>query len=99
MSEKLKNIKDQHVGQFLYQDRWVDKKTFRAWVYDKKGNQTLANSYKEFEDLTTSGIWFSRQPIVSETVQEELVVEIKKLEPKTLEPKTRKSKDVVCSNG
>jgi len=68
MDTKLKNIKDPHAGQFQYQDRWVDKNTFRAWVYDKNGEQKLANSYKEFEELTSSGIWFSKQ------VQEEPVV-------------------------
>lgn len=51
----LKDIKDE---QFLYLGRWVNKSTFRAFVYDKEGKQKLANSYDEFEKLTTSGIWF-----------------------------------------
>lgn len=55
-------VKTQKVDQFLYLDRWVDKAQFTAFVYDQKGNQKLAKSYKEFEDLTTSGIWFASKP-------------------------------------
>ncbi len=63
MNQSLR--KTQKVDQFLYQDRWVDKATFRAFVYDRSGNQKLANSFKEFEDLTTSGIWFASRPELS----------------------------------
>lgn len=62
----LKNIKDPHAGQFLYLDRWVDKETFRAFVYDKNCNEKLADSYQEFEELTTSGIWFASKPVPKE---------------------------------
>ncbi len=58
--------KNDHAGQVLYLGRWVNKNTFRAFVYDKKGNQTLAQSYPEFESLIASGIWFASKPIVSE---------------------------------
>lgn len=44
-------------GQFLYNDRWVDKRYFRAFVYNDK-EQKLANSYAEFESLISSGLWF-----------------------------------------
>lgn len=54
--------KAQKVDQFLYLGRWVDKASFRVFVYDREGNSKLANSYKEFEDLTTSGIWFASKP-------------------------------------
>lgn len=47
------------VEQFQYLGRWVDKQHFRAFVYDKDGKEKLANSCKEFEDLTASGIWFA----------------------------------------
>lgn len=57
--------KAEKVDQFLYQDRWVNKAHFRAFVYDKKGDQKLANSYDEFEALTTSGIWFGSKPEAS----------------------------------
>lgn len=57
--------KAQKVDQFFYQDRWVDKAHFRAYVYDRAGNSKLANNYKEFEDLTSSGIWFASKPELS----------------------------------
>jgi hypothetical protein len=62
MTDKIKHLKDPHAGQFQYCGRWVDKKTFRAFVYDKEGNECLANSYNEFEQLTTNGIWFASKP-------------------------------------
>lgn len=49
--------KDILPSQFKYQGRWVDKKTFRAFVYNGK-EQKLANSYEEFIDLVGSGIWY-----------------------------------------
>lgn len=48
-----------HAGQFLYLGRWVNKEHFRAFVYDKDGNEKLADNYPEFEKLTVSGIWFA----------------------------------------
>ncbi|CAB4133971.1 hypothetical protein UFOVP265_58 [uncultured Caudovirales phage] len=50
------------VEQFQYLGRWVDKSYFRAFVYDKNGQQKLANNYNEFESLTDSGIWFASKP-------------------------------------
>jgi hypothetical protein len=57
--------KAKKVDQFLYQGRWADKATFRAFVYDRSGNEKLANNYPEFEALTTSGIWFASKPELS----------------------------------
>ena len=54
--------KTEKVDQFFYQDRWVDKAHFRAYVYDQSGNSKLANNYQQFEDLTTSGLWFASKP-------------------------------------
>lgn len=45
-------------GQFQYLGRWVNKDQFRAFVYNAKGEQTLADNYSEYEKLTNSGIWF-----------------------------------------
>ena len=53
-----------HEGQFNYQGRWVDKEGFRAFVYDEKGREKLVNSYNEFEDAITSGIWFESKPVI-----------------------------------
>jgi hypothetical protein len=49
---------DKHEGQFQYLGRWVDKSTFRAFVYNKYGESTLADSYEKYESLILSGIWF-----------------------------------------
>jgi hypothetical protein len=48
--------------QFMYLGRWVDKSTFRAFVYDAQGNQKLANNYNDYERLTGSGEWFAVKP-------------------------------------
>jgi len=52
----------EHEGQFNYLGRWVDKHTFRAFVYSDKGDEKLANSYQEFISLTTSGLWYASKP-------------------------------------
>lgn len=57
--KKVVSIKNPHEGQILYLGRWVDKEHFSAFVYNSKGEERLASSYKEFEDLTTSGVWFA----------------------------------------
>jgi hypothetical protein len=43
----------------LYNGRYVDKHTFRAFVYNKDGEEKLANSHDEYKGLVSSGIWFS----------------------------------------
>ena len=54
--EKPKNIRE---DQEFYLGRWVDRKNFRAFVYNEKNEEKLADSYQEFEDLISSGLWFS----------------------------------------
>ncbi len=44
--------------QVLYLGRWVSREFFRAFVYNSTG-QKMANSYQEFSDLISSGIWFA----------------------------------------
>lgn len=61
----MKN-KTQQQDQFNYLGKWVDKKSFRAFVYNQKGDEQLANSHKEFEDLTSSGIWYSTKELALE---------------------------------
>lgn len=58
----MNQAKQKKADQFLYLDRWVDKEFFRAFVYDKDGNQKLANSYDEFQSLMDSGVWFASKP-------------------------------------
>lgn len=65
-SKKIVDLKNRQEGQFQYLGRWVNKEHFRAFVYDEKGEQKLANSYKEFESLTSSGIWFESKPEASQ---------------------------------
>ena len=45
-----------------YQGRMVDKDTFAAFVYDKDGNEQLAKSWDEYEELIATGIWLSVRP-------------------------------------
>ncbi len=62
MDQSKKINSQNHGGQFNYLGRWVDKSTFRAFVYDKNGEQKLAGSYQVFEELTGSGIYFASKP-------------------------------------
>lgn len=59
---KKLGIEDSHEGQFLYLGRWVDKKHFRVFVYNDKGEQKLAESFNDYESLIASGIWFATKP-------------------------------------
>ena len=63
LQSKVVNIKKE--DQFEYLGRWVNKSTFRAFVYDREGNETLASSYENYEKLISSGIWFAVKPEVS----------------------------------
>lgn len=54
--------------QFLYLGRWVNKKHFRAFVYNNQG-QKLANSYEEYEKLVSTGLWFSSKEELLTTVK------------------------------
>lgn len=48
-----------HDKQFEYLGRWVNKEHFRAFVYNRLGEQIVANSYNEFESLIASGLWYA----------------------------------------
>ena len=50
----LKNV--EHV---LYQGRMIPKDTFRAFVYNPEGEQCLARSWTEFQQLLESCAWFA----------------------------------------
>ena len=63
MNQVNKNVPK--VEQFQYQGRWVDKQNFRAFVYDLNGNEKIANSYQDFMDLTSTGIWYESKPEAS----------------------------------
>lgn len=62
--------------QVLYLGRWVSKEHFKAFVYSSEG-QKLANSYEEFCDLISSGIW-NAEPIKQQLIQEDTnIIDIK----------------------
>jgi len=70
---------DSHASQFQYLGRWVEKSSFRAFVYNAKGEECLAGSYKEFEDLISSGVWFAdKDKLKAEVVKDSTVVAPKK---------------------
>ncbi len=70
----------QSSGQVEYLGRWVDTLHFRAYVYNDSG-QKLANSYAEFQDLISSGLWFKTK----EEVEVKFHVEQKKQTESTKE--------------
>lgn len=49
----------------MYKGKYVPREHFRVFVYDKKNNQKLANSYDEYLDLTSSGLWFDEKATIS----------------------------------
>jgi len=61
---KIVNISD-HDSQFQYLGRWIDKSQFRAFVYNEKNQESLANSYEEFVDLISSGLWYETKELAS----------------------------------
>ena len=56
----MANKANQSENQIMYLGRWVDKNTFRAFVYNDEG-QKLANTYEEFKELIESGLWFTEK--------------------------------------
>lgn len=75
--------KKKAVTQVLYNGRWVDKDTFTAFVYGEKG-QKLVQSYKQFEDMIATGLWFESVEKHIESVKKRLdkinaeVIDLKK---------------------
>jgi hypothetical protein len=60
-----RNVNETLKDQVQYLGRWFDKKHFRTFVYDESGKQTLAENYKQYQDLISSGIWFDVKPDAS----------------------------------
>ena len=46
--------------QVFYNGKWIDKKYFRAYVYNELGEK-LANTYDEYGKLISSGLWVSEK--------------------------------------
>jgi hypothetical protein len=51
--------------QVEYLGRWVNRNNFRAFVYNMQSEETLANSYDEFKELISSGIWFETKEMAN----------------------------------
>lgn len=71
--------------QVFYNERWVDRDNFTAFVY-KDAEQRLAKTYKEYEELIATGLWFdtkAKATNAKQTPQAE-VIELKK--PKARKP-------------
>ena len=61
--------------QFYYNGRYVNTEHFRTFVYNKDGEK-LAENYQQYQDLISSGLWFSsKEAIPKETI--DVVEEIK----------------------
>jgi len=45
--------------QVMYMGRHVDKRSFRTFVYNKLGEQKLANNYQEYLNLINHKQWFA----------------------------------------
>ena len=64
----MNQTKKEVSGQFEYLGRWIDKKHFRAFVYDTNRNDKLANSHDEYESLLSSGLWFPTRELAEKTL-------------------------------
>lgn len=58
-TDSKKNASD----QVMYKGTWTDKKYFRAFLFNEKGETQLANSYDEYEKMIASGVWFTDEKI------------------------------------
>lgn len=54
----MNQLKNSDIPQVLYQGRWVNREHFRVFVYNGEG-QKLANSYDEYMNLISSGLWWN----------------------------------------
>ena len=82
--------KKQASPQVNYNGRWVDKEHFRAFVYSTT-EQKVANSYKEYEELIASGLWFDNRALAMEAKR---IAESPKAEVMEFkQPKARKPKN------
>ena len=85
--------KQQRVDQVFYNNRLVDRASFRAFVYNHEGEK-LAESYEEYKKLIQSGEWFHDKAGV-------IVKKSRKVKEKHEEPKVEveASPEQVADNG
>jgi hypothetical protein len=60
-----------------YLGRDVPKEGFRVFVYGPDDTQKLVNSWDEFQDVISSGIWFATKELVGKAV----VQKVENIEP------------------
>jgi len=44
-----------------YKGKEIPREHFRVYVYDKDNKRKLANSYDEYLELTSTGLWFDEK--------------------------------------
>lgn len=64
----MNQIKNEVIGQILYLGRWVEKRFFRAFVYNKDGQSKLAENFTEFEKMVSSGLWFETEELAKKAL-------------------------------
>ncbi len=67
--------------QVLYLGRWVSREHFRAFVYNSSGEK-MANSYQEFSDLISSGVWFAEKQDIPKKDEENEATNVVAIKPK-----------------
>lgn len=45
----------------VYQGRIVPKSGFRVFIYDIDGNEKLVNTWDEYQDNISTGIWYAHK--------------------------------------
>jgi hypothetical protein len=53
----------------LYNDRYVPKKHFRAFIYSYDNAIKLVNSWQEYYDAMSSGLWYNNAMDVPEKLR------------------------------
>ncbi len=54
-------MKNDLLDHVLFKGKMVPKANFRTFLFNKKGEQCLANTWDEYQNRIESGIWFSER--------------------------------------
>ncbi len=80
-------------GQVLYMDRYVDRESFRTFVY-QVGKEQLAKSYKEFKEMIASKVWHESKED-AQKAHEEAEALLARQAVELLEKRTQENKPAV----
>lgn len=72
------------IEQVEYLGRWVPKEHFRAFVYGVDNKMQLARTWDEYQELISSGVWFSTKERVEENTTQPEVKTIEIPEPESI---------------